>query len=888
MGICCVKEFSEEQNFNATAVIKQENHSQHPSSDQYSQYSFLKRKSMKNKAPVIDKRNSESYTPDADSSNIQTKAKSLADCDLIYNSLNKHFVFKNLTIDQQDQIIETMKFYSLPPLTIVVEQGKPGNNFFVIASGECEVLVNEKRVNLLVEGNSFGEMALLTDKPRTATVKTLQPTTFWTLDRDTFRQAVKSINEANYEQNRNFIETVPIFQCLNFMQRELLLGAAAVVNFAAGQKIVIEGDSGSLFYLIKEGNVECKAKGNFIRNMGVGEYFGELALLYGKPRSATITACVDTKCLVIDGDNLTQALGSQLSQVIYRNSIIMAFDKSKVLNSLSSPQIKQLIDCMTINSFESGALVIPGRTRKKDNLFIVLKGKLALGGDSIYTEAFQMLDEEEFLKSGNEEFPDLVAVGQVDLASISSEDFRKVVGDSPESVAADSEILKVFKKISFLRGLSGEKMKALIKVLRIEEFEANSSIFLQNSFGDSFYIVKSGKVDIIKDDVLIRQINKFDYFGERSILFNEVRTATVKANNKAECWVLHKSDFFNIIDEQIRLRLKERIELQDDKITLDDLLVLKKLGSGMFGNVYLCTHKIRKNLYALKSIDRFKIENKKIQESLILERKILMQLDHSFILKLVKTFKDEKRIYFLMEYVRGQDLFDVIRKLGLLSDEDSKFYIACIIIIFEHLHERDIVYRDLKPENVMIDDEGYPKLIDFGTAKIVQGRTYTMIGTPHYMAPEVILGKGYGISADYWSIGIILFEFLCGGVPFGENESDNYSIYEKILEGKIVYPDYSSPTYEAKKFIEQLLNHNPALRIGGGADNLKTHVWFKSFQWQNVWDRKAAVPHKPKTPNFKNDIDRIMKNMNEEQKYSPTKENASKFQSDPSSWDYEF
>jgi cGMP-dependent protein kinase len=156
------------------------------------------------------------------------------------------------------------------------------------------------------------------------------------------------------------------------------------------------------------------------------------------------------------------------------------------------------------------------------------------------------------------------------------------------------------------------------------------------------------------------------------------------------------------------------------------------------------------------------------------------------------------------------------------------------------------------------------------------------------MAPEVILGKGYGISADYWSIGIMLFEFLCGGVPFGENDSDNYSIYEKILEGKIVYPDYSSPTYEAKKFIEQLLNSNPALRIGGGADNLKTHAWFKDYQWENIWDRNAAVPFKPRTPNFKNDLDKILKNVDEEQKYSPAKENALKFQSDPSSWDYEF
>jgi len=104
-----------------------------------------------------------------------------------------------------------------------------------------------------------------------------------------------------------------------------------------------------------------------------------------------------------------------------------------------------------------------------------------------------------------------------------------------------------------------------------------------------------------------------------------------------------------------------------------------------------------------------------------------------------------------------------------------------MVEIFAHLHERNIVYRDLKPENVMVDEMGYPKLIDFGTAKTVTTRTYTIVGTPHYMAPELIIGKGYGLNVDFWSLGIMLYEFICGGVPFGEEEEDPYTIYEIIL-----------------------------------------------------------------------------------------------------------
>ena len=131
------------------------------------------------------------------------------------------------------------------------------------------------------------------------------------------------------------------------------------------------------------------------------------------------------------------------------------------------------------------------------------------------------------------------------------------------------------------------------------------------------------------------------------------------------------------------------------------------------------------------------------------ERQILLQLDHPMLMKLVKTFKDSQRVYFLMELVQGIDLFDVLRAIDIMNEEKSLFYISCLLLVLQYLHERHIVYRDLKPENIMIDEDGYPKLIDFGTSKIVENRTYTRVGTPHYMAPEVINGTGYGLEADY-------------------------------------------------------------------------------------------------------------------------------------------
>ena len=145
----------------------------------------------------------------------------------------------------------------------------------------------------------------------------------------------------------------------------------------------------------------------------------------------------------------------------------------------------------------------------------------------------------------------------------------------------------------------------------------------------------------------------------------------------------------------------------------------------------------------------------------------------------------------------------------------------------------------------MIDEQGYPRLIDFGTAKILEGRTYTIVGTPHYMAPEIITGKGYDFNADIWSVGIVLFEFMCGGVPFGEEEEDPYNIYEAVLSAPLRYPNFVAQPFPAQDIIAQLLDRNPGMRTGGGMNKLRQHVWFKNFDWNECICRKTRTPYVP-------------------------------------------
>ena len=159
---------------------------------------------------------------------------------------------------------------------------------------------------------------------------------------------------------------------------------------------------------------------------------------------------------------------------------------------------------------------------------------------------------------------------------------------------------------------------------------------------------------------------------------------------------------------------------------------------------------------------------------------------HPFIMESYRTFQDESNLYSLVEFIRGEELYDVLREIGLLGTEDAQFYISSMVLILEYLSKETVYLRDLKPENFMVNMEGYLILIDIVSAKwckekSIKDKTHTMIGTPHYMAPEIILNKGYNFSASLYSLGINLFEMMCGYVPFGEKSEDPLEIYEDVL-----------------------------------------------------------------------------------------------------------
>ncbi|EHB11629.1 Serine/threonine-protein kinase PRKX [Heterocephalus glaber] len=209
------------------------------------------------------------------------------------------------------------------------------------------------------------------------------------------------------------------------------------------------------------------------------------------------------------------------------------------------------------------------------------------------------------------------------------------------------------------------------------------------------------------------------------------------------------------------------------------------------------------------------------------------------------TCHDARFLYMLMEYVPGGELFSYLRSRGRFPATSGLFYSAEIVCALQYLHSRDIVYRDLKPENILLDREGHIKLTDFGFAKKLVDRTWTLCGTPEYLAPEVIQSKGHGRAVDWWALGILVFEMLSGFPPFFDDNP--FGIYQKILAGRIDFPRHLD--FSAKDLIKKLLVVDRTRRLGNmknGAEDVKRHRWFRAVDWDSVPQRKLKPPIVPK------------------------------------------
>jgi len=353
---------------------------------------------------------------------------------------------------------------------------------------------------------------------------------------------------------------------------------------------------------------------------------------------------------------------------------------------------------------------------------------------------------------------------------------------------------------------------------------------------------------------VVRTYGKNSFFGERALLFDEPRTASVEVSSvQAELWSVEKSTFSSIVQGKMQQQLMYRIRLQDTSVELSDLRHVEVVGAGGSGVVRLVEHVAQGQRYALKRVEK---NSGRIPEEVERERSLLAETDHPFIMTYVKSFETSKYVYMLTEFISGGELFDAIRTISTaLSPVQAQFYTGSLVLVLEELADRHIVYRDLKPENVMLDKHGYLKLVDFGTAKKLregERRTFTVIGTPHYLAPETLLGKGYGLEVDIWSLGVLHFELVCGFLPFAEHADTPAEICRAVLHQSLrLPPRYKHPA--GRHLIQSMLVRKPHERLGAGIngyDDLKHHRFFmeghsQSSLFEKIMSRSLEPPVHP-------------------------------------------
>ncbi|CAD8077546.1 unnamed protein product [Paramecium primaurelia] len=684
-----------------------------------------------------------------------------------------------------------------------------------------------------------------------------------------------------------------VFSFLNDAQLNHLASQMFYCKLLKGQSIIKQGDGANAFFILEKGKIQVLINGLAKKQLISGNGLGELALLYDAPRSATCTALEDCYLWGIDRATFRRTVEQIMKSEYERNRKYL--ENATFFNHLTKEQKDAIGGVLISQKFQINQIIV-NKGDQADSLFIIAEGKVG-----VYTDdglLIRMLSKGEYfgenalLQDNCVRGLTVKAIEESRLLALGRETLTKILGDGVQMIIYKNQCKWILQQSKINLIIQIDKF---LDLLTIRKLKKGDIIINKGQQHGELIILIDGKVSDSNQNMICEK---------GKILLD--KTVESNGNHDQDYFMLEDGIIaaidYNIVKKQFGEQqqiLEVYTQETNNKVNkvkdyqLEDLNYLKTLGCGQFGMVYLCQFKNESSLFALKIMTRANIKQFGIAKHVANERRVQSILDHPFIMHFFRSFKDENNIYLLNEYIPGIELFDAIREIGLLNKNDSQFYISQMILQTEYLHTvHQVMYRDYKPENLIVDDTGYLKLIDFGTAKLNQPgqKTFTIIGTPHYMAPEVISGKGYNQMVDLWSVGVMLYEFVCGGLPFGEDAEDPFEIYKEITKKPLSYPSYMSDK-SAKVFIEQLLNRIPELRLGGSYQTLKQHIWFKDFQWDVLITKKLKPVYKPaQNKIITNGQAQTMKRLPLFEQMLKDAQYFKKSQPNPkdSEWDYEF
>lgn len=452
---------------------------------------------------------------------------------------------------------------------------------------------------------------------------------------------------------------------------------------------------------------------------------------------------------------------------------------------------------------------------------------------------------------------------------------------SPESLTPRSPLITPrTSQIEMLLSVSGrrpiselESYDQINKLVEIARAVANANSCDESAFQyivdcveDLRCVIQNRKEDALIVDTFGRRIEKL--LQEKYLtLCGQIQDERGESSNSMA------DEESSVDDDTIRsLRASPINGFSKDRTSIEDFEIIKPISRGAFGRVFLAQKRSTGDLFAIKVLKKADMIRKNAVEGILAERDILISVRNPFVVRFYYSFTCKENLYLVMEYLNGGDLYSMLRNLGCLDEDMARVYIAEVVLALEYLHSRSIVHRDLKPDNLLIGQDGHIKLTDFGLSKVglinstedlsapssftngflvddepkprhVSKREarqqQSIVGTPDYLAPEILLGMGHGTTADWWSVGVILYELLVGIPPF--NADHPQQIFDNIINRDIQWPKYPEEiSFEAYDLMNKLLIENPVQRLGvTGATEVKRHAFFKDINWDTLARQKA-------------------------------------------------
>ncbi|GAB9464797.1 hypothetical protein Gpo141_00002223 [Globisporangium polare] len=671
-----------------------------------------------------------------------------------------------------------------------------------------------------------------------------------------------------------------LFSC---MQTEQLFSFAKFMFIQVvepGERIIKQGEVGDKFYVVRSGKFAVtNAQGVVINRLAPNATFGELGLLYNGKRSASVAADPDIR------GSLYALRGKFFRYVAAQNSInntqssLLALQKVKLLESLTEEQLKLVANSVQQLQYRAGDVIVhkgePGSV-----LYMIQSGRVACTDIGNGVGVVELKDGDYFgeraLLASEPRAATVIAKTDVRAMVLDQEVFTSLLGPLQE-VLDFNRLWRILESVNVLKNVPESLKRKLLDLAQQSSFAPGEFIIREGDEGDTFYIVKDGEAKVLQrsplspssprssssttksqPDVEVARIGPGDTFGEMALLNRSPRMASVVACTKVDCFVLDRTHFESIfapVKEELHDLAKQRETLNADRcfshwISITNLERVRIIGMGSYGIVYIAQHTPSGRFVAVKEMWKARLEQSRQVHHICSEKQLLEKIDSPFLLKFYTALQDDRKVYFVTELLLGGELFRrIVSPAGkpiTLSLHDARFYTACCTNSLAYLHERSVAYRDLKPENILLDNDGYAKLVDFGFAKKVSGKTYTLCGTPEYLAPEIILSVGHGTAVDSWGLGVLLYEMVMGDSPFASGSDDHLAICQNILQDRVAFPADCDEAW--KQLVMSLLHRQPERRasmVAGGPNDIRKQAWFSDFDWDALQQRAMVAPWKP-------------------------------------------